>query len=355
MRAAVYHGARDVRVEEVREPPPPGRDEVAIAVHRAGICGTDSSEYAAGPKLIPVGTIHPVSGRVAPLVLGHEFAGRVVAVGEDVDSFRPGDRAVSGAGISCGTCQWCRAGRTNLCANYYTLGLQADGGLAERVNAPVSSCLRVPENCSDEAAAMAQPLAVAIHAIRRSGVGAGETIAVIGIGGIGSFIVTAAAARRAGSIIAIDIDTQRLEAAKKLGATVLVNAAEEDATRRLLAETAGEGAHVTVEASGAPEAVRLSFATVRRGGRVLMVGLHGEPRSLNLQEMTLQEVDLVTSVAHVANDDLPEALELLATDRIAPLVLGSVIPLEAIVEEGLVPLARGQASGKIIVDTLSAT
>ena len=141
------------------------------------------------------------------MTLGHEFTGTVLAAGTDTGGLREGDRVVSGAGVSCGECGWCRAGRTNLCASYYTLGLQADGGLAELVCTPASICHRVPDACSDEAAAMAQPLAVALHAVARSGVGAGETVAVIGAGGIGALVIFAAAARGA-RVIAIDVDEQ---------------------------------------------------------------------------------------------------------------------------------------------------
>ncbi|HVX31675.1 MAG TPA: alcohol dehydrogenase catalytic domain-containing protein, partial [Solirubrobacterales bacterium] len=133
MRAAVYHGAGDVRVESVAEPGEPGPGEVLIAPAMAAICGTDASEYAHGPHMIPLHERHPGSGLVGPLIIGHEFVGRVEATGDGVEGLAVGDRVVSGAGVSCGECDWCRAGRTNLCASYYTLGLSAPGGLADQV------------------------------------------------------------------------------------------------------------------------------------------------------------------------------------------------------------------------------
>ena len=152
------------------------------------------------------------------VVLGHEFVGRVVAAGDDVAALRVGDRVVSGAGISCGHCRWCLRGRTNLCAEYRTLGLQVDGGLAEYVTSPAAICHPVPDACDDDAAAMTQPLAVALHALSRVALGPGDAVAVIGAGGIGSFIV-AGAARRAsdGRVVAIDIDDERLATARALG------------------------------------------------------------------------------------------------------------------------------------------
>src|SRR6478672_1544339 len=160
MRAAVYHGAGDVRVESVTEPGDPGPGELLLAPRMGAICGTDASEFAHGPHMIPLHEPHPGSGRVGPLVLGHEFVARVEAVGDGVEGVAVGERVVSGAGVSCGECAWCRAGRTNLCASYYTLGLSAPGGLAELVASPASICHPVPAAVADEAAAMAQPLAV---------------------------------------------------------------------------------------------------------------------------------------------------------------------------------------------------
>ena len=171
MRAAVYHGAGDVRVESVSAPGDPGPGELLLAPRMGAICGTDASEFAHGPHMIPLHQPHPGSGCVGPLVLGHEFVARVEAVGAGVEGIAVGDRVVSGAGVSCGECAWCRAGRTNLCASYYTLGLSAPGGLADLVTSPASICHAVPAAVADEAAAMAQPLAVAIHALDRGGVG----------------------------------------------------------------------------------------------------------------------------------------------------------------------------------------
>ena len=192
VRAAVYHGRGDIRVEDVREPADPGPGELVLRGRASLDLRDRRGGVVHGPHLARPG-----------VTLGHEFTGTVLAAGTDTGGLREGDRVVSGAGVSCGECGWCRAGRTNLCASYYTLGLQADGGLAELVRTPASICHRVPDACSDEAAAMAQPLAVALHAVARSGVGAGETVAVIGAGGIGALVIFAAAARGA-RVIAID-------------------------------------------------------------------------------------------------------------------------------------------------------
>ena len=339
MKAAVFHGPRDIRIADVAAPAAPRRGDVVLEVARAAICGTDSSEWRHGPLLAR-----------PPVVLGHEFVGRVAAVGPDVDGLAVGDRVVSGAGVSCGECEWCRDGRTNLCASYRTLGLHVDGGLAELVVTPASICREVPDGVTDDAAAMAQPLAVALHAARRAGVTAGESCAVIGVGGIGAFIVAGAAAREASPLIAVDLAEHRLATARRLGAHVTIDARDVDLAGAIIEATGGEGAHVVIEASGAPHAPAAALAAARRGGRVLLVGLQAEPRTLDLLGFAVREVDVLTTLAHVCDVDLPEALALLDGHDIAPAVLDRVIGLDELVEEGIRPLAEGAARGKIVVD-----
>src|SRR4029453_9189419 len=146
VRAAVFNGPRDVRIENVPEPAPPGRGEVLLEVVRAAICGTDAAEWDHGPILCRPG-----------VVLGHEFVGRVAAAGVGVMDFKVGGRGVFGAGISGGHCRWCRDGRTNLCSHYRTLGLQVDGGLAELVVSPAAICRDVPGHCDDAPEARGKP------------------------------------------------------------------------------------------------------------------------------------------------------------------------------------------------------
>jgi threonine dehydrogenase-like Zn-dependent dehydrogenase len=339
VKAAVFHGPHDVRIESVPDPGAPAPGELVLEVVRAAICGTDSSEWDHGPVLCR-----------PPVVLGHEFVARVVDVGADVADMHVGDRVVSGAGISCGHCLWCLRGRTNLCAEYRTLGLQVDGGLADYVTAPASTCRHVPEGCTDDAAAMAQPLAVALHALSRVALAPGESVAVIGAGGIGSFIV-AGAARRAvdGRVVAIDVDTDRLATATALGAGEIADAGGRDLAELLLELTDGTGFDVVIEASGAPIAPAAALAGARRGGRVLLVGLHGAPRELELTRTIVREIDIYTTVAHVCDTDIPDALELLTETDIAAVTAGPRIPLDALVDEGLRPLAERRATGKILV------
>jgi threonine dehydrogenase-like Zn-dependent dehydrogenase len=339
MKAAVYHGRHDIRIQKVPEPDDPGPGEVVLEVVRAAICGTDSSEWAHGPKLTR-----------PPVTLGHEFVGRVVAAGEGVTGIAVGDRVASGAAVSCGRCEWCRAARTNLCSTYLTLGLQLDGGLARYVTTPAAVCRQVPQACSDDAAAMAQPLAVALHALRRTGVGPGESVVVIGIGGIGSFILGAAAAKGMSPLIAVDVDERRLQTAKALGAGTVIDARTEDVATAVRDATGGSGAHVVVEASGAPGAPVTAIEATRRGGRVLLVGLQAAPTEIDLFALTTREVEIGTAVAHVCDVDLPESLRIIAEGALAESVLDRVIALDDLVELGIRPLAERTARGKIVVD-----
>jgi (R,R)-butanediol dehydrogenase / meso-butanediol dehydrogenase / diacetyl reductase len=339
MKAAVYHGRHDIRIESVPEPTDPGPGEVVLEVTRAAICGTDSSEWAHGPLLTR-----------PPVTLGHEFVGRVVSIGEEVVGLHQGDRVVSGAAVSCGHCEWCRAGRTNLCSTYLTLGLQLNGGLAQLVKTPAAVCRQVPESCSDDAAAMAQPLAVALHALRRTTVEPGQTCVVVGVGGIGSFILSAAAAKGIKRLIAVDIDDQRLQTAKALGAETVIDARTVDVAERILEVTDGDGAHVVIEASGASGAPETAIKATRRGGRVLIVGLQPTPTQIDLFALTTREVEITTAVAHVCDIDLPESLEIIAHGKVAETVLDRVIALDDLVEFGIRPLVDRTARGKIIVD-----
>lgn len=350
MRAAVYHGAGDVRIEAAAAPGEPGPGQVLIAPSMAAICGTDASEYAHGPHMIPLHRPHPASGHVGPLIIGHEFVGRVEALGDGVEGLAVGDRIVPGAGVSCGACAWCAAGRTNLCATYYTLGLSAPGGLAEQVLSPASICVPVPDAVADIGAAMAQPLAVAIHALDRGGVAPGLTVAVLGVGGIGGFLVGAASTRGPKRLLAVDVDPGKLALASAFGADDAIDARATDVAAAILEATDGEGADVVIEASGVPRNPSIAIHAARRGGRVVIVGLQAEPPPVDLFDAALREVDLIATVAHICDANLPEALAVLARTELAGEVLGAVVPMSRLVEDAIAPLADGRAPGKMVVE-----
>lgn len=367
MRAAVYRGPRDVRIEEIARPEP-GPDELLLRVHANGICGTDASEFAAGPQMYPLHARHPLTGHEGPIVPGHEFCGYVAGFGRDVRGFAEGELVVTGAALWCGECRQCKAGRTSICAKYATVGLHRDGGLAEYVVSPAAICRAVPDALDDTGAAMAQPLAVALHAARRGKVGPGRSCVVVGAGGIGSFVIAAAAAMGADPLVAVDVDDGRLATAAALGATATVHsgrrdsgpgngsagasqdAGRQDVVAQVRAIVGGDGADVVIEASGAPASPGSALSMVRRGGDVVIVGLQAAPRPADLFALSVREIDVHGTLAHVCGEDLGEAVAVLAGSSLAKTVLGDVIALGDLVEGGLRPLAERRARGKTIVD-----
>jgi (R,R)-butanediol dehydrogenase/meso-butanediol dehydrogenase/diacetyl reductase len=346
MQAGVLYAPGDLRVEECPEPQC-GPDDLLIAVTYNGLCGTDATEYTKGPMMVPLTSPHPGSGHVGPTILGHEFIGMVRDAGQNAVE-RIGQRVACGAGVSCGACSWCRSGRTNLCARYYTLGLSAHGGLAEFVAAPSGICVEIPDECSDEDAALAQPLAVGLHAVRRANLRPQDTVVLIGVGAIGSFICAGLAGHE-GPIHAVDIDESRLEAARALGVTE-THLTGADATATDLRDLVPEGADAVFETSGVLGAAERAFALAARGGRVVLVGLNKTPQPLNLADIVLREIDVHTTVAHVCATDIPEALDLLTKTKLSRTMLDRSVPLADVVAGGLQPLVSGHATGKILVD-----
>jgi (R,R)-butanediol dehydrogenase / meso-butanediol dehydrogenase / diacetyl reductase len=297
--------------------------------------------------MVPLEVPHPGSGHVGPTTLGHEFIGTVVACGPGAEHWR-GVRVASGAGVSCGQCRWCHQGRTNLCASYYTLGLSTHGGLADLVAVPASTLRAIPEACPDIEAALAQPLAVGLHAVTRSGVKSGDTVVLLGAGAIGSFIL-AGLTGHDGPIIAMDIDEGRLATARELGATT-TQLIDRDATTKDLRDLVPAGAEVVVESSGVPGGAEHALGLAARGGTVLLVGLTQTPQPLVLAGVILQEIDVHTTVAHVCASDIPAALELLSARPLSALLVDRVVALADVVDSGFEPLAAGDARGKILVE-----
>ena len=345
MRAGVLYAPHDLRVED-RPDPAFGPDDVVVEVSYNGLCGTDATEYSKGPMMVPLTTPHQGSKHVGPTILGHEFIGVVVDAGANARG-RIGSRIACGAGVSCGECDWCRSGRTNLCARYYTLGLSTHGGLAEYAAAPSSICLDIPESCSDLNAALAQPLAVGIHSVRRANLSPGDTVVLLGVGAIGSFICSALAGHD-GPVIAVDIDESRLAVARTLGAdqALLITP---DITAQGIRDLLPDGAHVVFETSGVLGGAERAFALAARGGDVVLVGLNKTLQPINLADIVLREVNVQTTVAHVCGQDMPAALELLERSDLATSLVGEVVPLEDVVAGGLEPLVGGTAGGKLLV------
>lgn len=351
MRAAVYYAEHDVRLSDVPIPVrAPG--EALLRVLRSGMCGTDATEWKAGPLTFPILRPHAVTGHVGPMIMGHEFVGEIVDV-DDSSPFAVGEIVASGAGISCGACSRCREGRTNLCDRYYTLGLSADGGMAEFVACPESALVRVPAGLPIDLAGLAQPAAVGLHAARRSGVRDGDAVVLIGAGAIGSFVLAGLNSLATADVTVIDFPGARLERALRIGATRVIEAGE-DARVRVIEAIGLRGADVVIEASGAPGQLNNAIAMVRPGGTILQVGLPSAEQPVDIHSLVMREITVQTTLAHVCREDLAAALDILATTNLGTELLDSVRPLEDLTDQ-LERLATGRLEGKVIFDpTLEA-
>jgi (R,R)-butanediol dehydrogenase/meso-butanediol dehydrogenase/diacetyl reductase len=347
MRALRIHGRADLRLERIAVPRPGPRD-VLLRVTAAGICGTDATLYRLGEAVVPAGT-----DPGWPVVLGHEFAGEVVAMGREAAGPSEGELVACGAGMSCGSCPRCREGRTNLCVRYATAGVHRDGGLAEYCAVPAAICEPVaPYGVSGDAAALAQPMAVAEHAVATGDLRAGERALILGAGGIGAFATWAAASRGA-EVTVYERDRERLTIAAALGAAHTVAAGDDVDPATHLAP--GGPFDVAYEMTGAQGPLDAAVALTRPGGRVVTVGIGGRPRRLDLDRLTLQEIALRGSLAHLRRVDLPRALELLGSRRSWSDVAPTVLSLDRVCgRDGLafaaVPTASGAPAIKTLVD-----
>lgn len=350
MRAARYYGPRDIRIEEVARPvPAPG--DLLVRVHANGICGTDASEYVEGPLMYPLHHRHALTGHRGPLVPGHEFCGFVADAGPGVHGFASGDLVITGGALWCGTCRQCRAGRTSICELYATVGLHCDGGLAEYVRLPAHIAVRAdPFGLRPDVAVLAQPMAIAVHALRRSGVRAGDDAVVIGVGGIGAFL-TYALVQAGVRVAAVDVRADRLRNARQLGAHTVVTAPPATELRDALLQ-AGIVPTTVFEVTGTAGGLAAATAAVEPGGRVVAVGIAKGVLPADMRRITTKEVEIVGTNALIGREDVPEAARLLSIDQdrwheIAPVA----IPLEHLVRDGIAPIAGGSAPAiKMLVD-----
>ncbi len=360
MRAAVYHGAGDIRIEDI-EVPEPGPGELLLEVRAAGVCGTDASEWDHGPMMFPLSERNEYSGHVGPMVPGHEFGGRVAGRGPGVEGsgvkgFPDGALVACGAGVSCGSCEACRAVLTNFCERYYTVGLQRHGALAQYVAVPAGICLEVGGlGLDDDGAALVQPMSIALHSLRRGRPGPGDRVAVIGVGGVGAFLVYAAA-RSGARVLAADLDTGRLAVAEALGADVVVAVDRDEPLQAQIADSMGGPAAAVYEVTGSPAVLSAALDLVRPRGRVVAVGLGAETVPVDVRSLTLRELALVGTNAHVFAADFAAAARLVASrsegwSDVAPMAL----PLDLLVSEGLEPMAAGRPERiKTLVDPWAA-
>ena len=332
MKALVYHGNRDLRLESVPDPRP-SDGEVRLRIDYCGICATDIEEYLYGPKFITAESPHPLTGKKMPLITGHEITGTVAEVGEEVSGLRPGDRAVLNGILTCGKCRWCAKGLENQCPSMAGVGFARDGGLAEEMVWPASHVIRLPDGVSSEQAALVEPAAVAVHAVRRSRLQAGEHIAVLGAGTIGLLTMQAAKAMGA-RVVAVDRRRMSLKMAEELGADATVDADAEDVAQALSDLTGGVGPDVVIDAAGGRETPAQAVQWVGRGGRVVLVAIYTERPEFDFNSIVSAEVELTGSLGYQRRD-VEEVVGLISAGAVktSPLV-SDTIGLEQVIENG---------------------
>ncbi|MCL2471369.1 MAG: 2,3-butanediol dehydrogenase [Propionibacteriaceae bacterium] len=334
MRALVYYGKEDVRVEDIAEPGELGPHEVRIRPFMSGICGTDLHEYLHGAIFVPTSP-HPLTGAQAPQVLGHEFGGEVLEIGPEVTGIHVGDRASIMPLISCGKCYHCRRGNNQRCELTAFVGLSwRSGGLSEQAVVYDYQVAVVPDSVSDIQAAIMEPASVAAHAVEQSGMGPGDTVLITGTGPIGALTALYCYASGAGQIIMSEPNPARRTLVEALGVATILDPTSVDVPEAVRGMTGGRGADVAVECSGSAPGLVSAMSGVRPGGTVSQVGLHTGPATIDPIGLCVREINLIGSFCYPVYS-FPRTISLVATGRY-PLekILTGIIDVSEVVDRG---------------------
>lgn len=314
MKAALWYKAKDVRVEDIPEPIVKD-DGVKVKVKWCGICGSDLHEYTMGPIFIPVNAPHPITGEVAPVVMGHEFSGEVVEVGKDVTNVKPGDRVVVEPLIVCGECPACKAGHYNLCEKLGFHGLMGGGGgLSEYTTFPARFIHKIPDSLSYEKAALVEPMAVAFHSTKVGKFEAGQTAIVAGAGPIGLATVECLKARGAAKVIVVQRKSVRQEYALRSGADVVLDPNEVDVVAEVKKLTNGVGADIAFETTGSEQCFHLILEALRFAGTLVNTSIFETTITLHPNTLVMSEKTVVGSICYC--NEFPEVIEMLADGRL---------------------------------------
>jgi L-iditol 2-dehydrogenase len=308
IKAAVLYEAEDVRIDLVDMPEITEDDQVLVKIRAVGICGSDIHYYKHGR----IGSYIVEK----PMILGHESAGEVVSVGKNVKTLKVGDRVALEPGVPCGKCEYCKKGRYNLCSDVKFMATPPiDGALVEYVVHPAEYVYNLPDNLSFAEGALIEPLAVGMHATRIAEVQSGDRVAILGSGPIGLVTMQAARAKGAAEAIAVDINDFRLNLAKKLGATHLINAKEEDVCQRIKELTNDEGVDIVFETAGTAITTQQTVEVVKKGGTVVLIGLGAQDViPINTMKLIWNEIK-VQCVQRYANV-YDKAISLVSNGRI---------------------------------------
>jgi L-iditol 2-dehydrogenase len=313
------------KLELVDAPEPaPAADEVVVRVRACGICGSD---------------IHGWDGssgrRRPPLIMGHEAAGEIAALGTGVTGWKAGERVTFDSTIYCGACEPCRTGHVNLCEHRRVLGVapaeyRQDGAFAEYVRLPARILYRLPDSLTFPQAAMVEPVSIAIHAVQRVQVAPTDTAVVVGSGMIGLFVIQALRWAGARRIIALDLEPKRLALARELGATDAVQSNTGDAAAEVMRMTGGVGADLAFEVVGISPTLQLALGCLRKGGSAVLVGNLAPKTDFPLQSVVTREISLFGSCSSAG--EYPLCLDLISRGviRVEPMISAAVPLAEGI-------------------------
>jgi L-iditol 2-dehydrogenase len=321
MKAAVCEARETIVIKQVPRPTP-GAGEVLVRVKATGLCGSDVDGYTGHHPMIKW-----------PIILGHECSGVIAELGPGVTGWAVGDEVAVEPFFTCKRCPACQSGRYNLCADLRITGHQVAGSLAEYVIAEACFVHRKPPNVPFEEAAIAEPVSGSLHAVERCNLRVGDLVVIIGCGTIGSLAMQHALNKGAEVVVA-DIQDFKLEVAKSLGATHVINPVTTDLKARMMELTDGIGADCVIEAVGHPDTLASTVGMVKRGGTVMLIGWSGnETDPYNLTSVTLDELTVLGTLGFCR--DFPVALRLMSRGKVkvAP-IISHRLPLER-VEEGI--------------------
>ncbi len=328
MTAVRWHGRRDVRVEQVPVPHP-AADEALVEVAFAGLCGSDLEEYLEGPVVVP-----------GPVTLGHEIVGTVVAPAADGSGPPAGTVVVVDVVTGCGVCFWCRQHQEGQCPRLRVTGLHIDGGLAQYVTGRADRLVPVPAGLGPADAALTEPTAVAVRAVRKLGAVRGHSALVVGGGTIGLLIAQVLRHSGAEPVLVVEPSRARRGVADRLGLTSVWADSEPLRAAALAPHLPDRGIDVVVECSGADGAARGAVRAVRPGGTVLLLSVTPTDQALDLTDAVLGEKTMIGSAAHMWDEDVAPAVDLIAAGavQVAPLVTHTV------------PLGDGSAAFALLAD-----
>ncbi|MBP1931750.1 zinc-dependent alcohol dehydrogenase [Ammoniphilus resinae] len=307
MRAGLFLGEKHVDVQLI-DRPVPKEGEVLLRVSHAGICGSDMMIYYGK---------HPRAK--APLAMGHEFCGVIEEVNGDIP-FQVGERVVVEPTLSCGTCDACTAGQYHVCRTLRLIGIDCNGGFAEFVAVPYHRLHRISEELSNAHAALTEPLAVAVHTVRRSGVKVGDLVVILGGGPIGLLVGLIAREAGASKIVVSDISPFRLQKAKDLGFTA-VDAKVDNITDVVAKMTNGVGADVVFEVAGTQITAQQMVEAIKTQGQICVVSMYKQSPTINLASMHFRELSLTTTRCY-SRKDFQTAIEFMASGKVdvSPLI-----------------------------------